>query len=204
MSTFATESKLNRFRSCSSKTGLIHFGFSGGTSGGIPGVLFFFYPDFSIHHYNPRIDMNKNEKKRKELSYYHLYLQKHLQENRFEQAGDASFIETRADLAATAYEQARREGYPIEGAQELAMQTLLKGLHHSKYAILREVITNEFAYEIPETQQEALSKKLLPLVDSVFSIYDLSDDYFAQSLDYDLLYSELTGAVVLYLAEYGV
>ena len=148
--------------------------------------------------------MNKNDKKRKELSYYHLYLQKHLQENRFEQADDASFIETRADLAATAYEQARREGYPIEGAQELAMQTLLKGLHHSRYAILREVITNEFAYEIPEMRQEALTTKLLPLVDSVFSIYDLSDDHFAQSLDYDLLYSELTGAVVLYLAEYGV
>lgn len=167
-------------------------------------MLFFFYPDIRIHHYNPRIDMNKNEKKRKELSYYHLYLQKHLQENRFEQADDASFIETRADLAATAYEQARREGYPIEGAQELAMQTLLKGLHHSRYAILREVITNEFAYEIPEMRQEALTTKLLPLVDSVFSIYDLSDDHFAQSLDYDLLYSELTGAVVLYLAEYGV
>ena len=167
-------------------------------------MLFFFYPDISIYHYNPRIDMNKNEKKRKELSYYHLYLRKHLQENRFEQAGDASFIETRADLAATAYEQARRGGYPIEGAQELAMQTLLKGLHHSKYAILREVITNEFAYEIPETQQEAFTAKLLPLADNVFSIYDLSDDHFAQSLDYDLLYSELTGAVVLYLAEYGV
>ena len=30
--------------------------------------------------------MNKNEKKQEELSYYHLYLQKHLQENRFEQA----------------------------------------------------------------------------------------------------------------------
>lgn len=83
------------------------------------------------------------------------------------------------------------------------MQTLLKGLHHSRYAILREVITNEFAYEIPETRQEALTAKLLPLVDSVFSIYDLSDDHFAQSPDYDLLYSELTGAVVLYLAEYG-
>ena len=66
-------------------------------------MLFFFYPDIRIYHYNPRIDMNKNEKKQKELSYYHLYLQKYLQENRFEQAGDASFIETRADLAATAY-----------------------------------------------------------------------------------------------------
>lgn len=200
MSTFATESKSNR--SCSSKTGLIYLDLVVALREGYPECFFllsaFYYP------LNPRIDMNKNEKKRKELSYYHLYLQKHLQENRFEQAGDASFIETRADLAATTYEQARREGYPIEGAQELAMQTLLKGLHHSKYAILREVITNEFAYEIPETQQEAFTAKLLPLVDNVFSIYDLSDDYFAQSLDYDLLYSELTGAVVLYLAEYGV
>ena len=202
MSTFATESKSNRFRSCSSKTGLIYLDLVVALREGYPECFFllsaFYYP------LNPRIDMNKNEKKRKELSYYHLYLQKHLQENRFEQAGDASFIETRADLAATAYEQARREGYPIEGAQELAMQTLLKGLHHSRYAILREVITNEFAYEIPETRQEALTTKLLPLVDNVFSIYDLSDDHFAQSLDYDLLYSELTGAVVLYLAEYGV
>lgn len=200
MSTFATESKSNR--SCSSKTGLIYLDLVVALREGYPECFFllsaFYYP------LNPRIDMNKNEKKQKELSYYHLYLQKHLQENRFEQAGDASFIETRADLAATTYEQARREGYPIEGAQELAMQPLLKGLHHSKYAILREVITNEFAYEIPETQQEAFTAKLLPLVDNVFSIYDLSDDYFAQSLDYDLLYSELTGAVVLYLAEYGV
>lgn len=150
------------------------------------------------------MNMNKNEQKQKELSYYHLYLQKHLQENRFEQANDSAFIETRADLAAATYEQARREGYPIEGAQELAMQTLLKGLHHSRYIILREVIGNEFAYEISEAQQEAFTEKLLPLVDNVFSIYDLSDDLFAQSLDYDLLYSELTGAVVLYLAEYVV
>ena len=36
------------------------------------------------------------------------------------------------------------------------------------------------------------------------SIYDLSDDNFALSPDYDLLYTELTGAVVLYIEEYGV
>ena len=53
--------------------------------------------------------MNKNEKKRKELSYYHLYLQKHLQENRFEQAGDASFIEPRA-VAVKLFEE-RKENY---------------------------------------------------------------------------------------------
>ena len=47
-------------------------------------------------------------------------------------------------------------------------------------------------------------RKLLPLVGNVFSIYDLSDDNFALSPDYDLLYTELTGAVVLYIEEYGV
>ena len=91
MSTFATESKSNCFRSCSSKTGLIYLDLVVALREGYPECFFlssaFYYP------LNPRIDMNKNEKKRKELSYYHLYLQKHLQENRFEQAGDASFIE---------------------------------------------------------------------------------------------------------------
>ena len=48
------------------------------------------------------------------------------------------------------------------------------------------------------------TQKLLPLVGNVFSIYDLSDDNFALSSDYDLLYTELTGATVLYLDEYGV
>lgn len=39
---------------------------------------------------------------------------------------------------------------------------------------------------------------------TVFSIYNLSDDHFALSPKYDLLYTELTGAVVLYIEAYGV
>ncbi len=53
-------------------------------------------------------------------------------------------------------------------------------------------------------KREYFTQKLLPLVKNVFSIYDLSDDNFALSSDYDLLYTELTGAVVLYIEEYGV
>lgn len=148
-----------------------------------------------------------NKKKSQEaagLSYYGLYLLHHLQTNRFEQATDIAFIRERADRAAEAYEQARLEGYPAEGAQELAMKVLMEGLRYSKYAILREVVENEFTDEVPETERESFTKKLLPLVGNVFSIYDLSDDNFALSPDYDLLYTELTGAVVLYLEEYGV
>ncbi len=68
------------------------------------------------------------------------------------------------------------------------------GLHYSKYAILREVVENEFADEVPEEKREAFVLKLLPLVGNVFSVYDLSDDNFALSSDYDLLYTEADGS----------
>ena len=84
------------------------------------------------------------------------------------------------------------------------MRTMTEGLRSSKYAILREVVENEFAGDGPEAERESFTRKLLPLVVNVFSIYDLSDDNFALSPDYDLLYTELTGAVVLYIEEYGV
>ena len=68
---------------------------------------------------------------------------------------DTAFIRERADRAAETYEKARIEGYPTDGAQELAMDTLLRGLHYSRYAMLREVVENEFADEVPEEKQEA-------------------------------------------------
>ncbi len=148
-----------------------------------------------------------NKKKNKgqtDFSYYGLYLLDYLRKNKFEQATDEAFIRERADRAAEAYERARLNGASTAGAQELAMRTLLEGLRYSKYAILREVVENEFAEEVPEAERESFTKKLLPLVGNVFSIYDLSDDNFALSPDYDLLYTELTGAAVLYIEEYGV
>ena len=90
-----------------------------------------------------------NNKKKNEsqtdFSYYGLYLLDYLRTNKFEQATDEAFIRERADRAAEAYERARLEGYPADGAQELAMKVLTEGLHYSKYAILREVVENEFA-----------------------------------------------------------
>ena len=148
-----------------------------------------------------------NKKKNKgqtDFSYYGLYLLDYLRTNRFEQATDEAFIRERADRAAETYERARLEGYPADGAQELAMKTLTEGLRYSKHAILREVVENEFADDVPEAKRESFTRKLLPLVGNVFSVYDLSDDDFALSPDYDLLYTELTGAVVLYIDEYGV
>ena len=178
--------------------------------GGIPGAFSFSFLDDYPNYYQSTKFQSKvmNNKKKNEgqtdFSYYGLYLLDYLRNNKFEQVSDEAFIRERADRAAETYEQARLDGYPAEGAQELAMNVLLDGLHYSKYAILREVVETEFADEVPEEKREAFIQKLLPLVDAVFSIYDLSDDDFALSPEYDLLRTELTGTVVLYIEEYGV
>ena len=176
--------------------------------GGIPGAFFFSFQTIIPIIINPLNSKAMNNKKKNEVqtdfSYYGLYLLDYLRNNKFEQASDTAFIRERADRAAETYEQARLDGYPTEGAQELAMNILLRGLHYSKHAILREVVESEFADDVPEDKQDGFIAGLLPLVDAVFSIYDLSDDNFALSPDYDLLRTELTGAVVLYIEEYGV
>ena len=176
--------------------------------GGIPGAFFFSFQTIISIIINPLNSKVMNNKKKNEgqtdFSYYGLYLLDYLRNNRFEQATDTAFIRERADRAAETYERARLEGYPAEGAQELAMNVLLRGLHYSKHAILREVVESEFADDVPEDKQDGFIAGLLPLVDAVFSIYDLSDDNFALSPDYDQLRTELTGAVVLYIEEYGV
>lgn len=97
--------------------------------------------------------MNKKEKPT-ELSYYGLYLLSHLKENHPDKAGDAAFIEARADHAADVYERARLEGYLPEGAHELAMAALLEGLHFSKYNTVIEVLWNECADEVPQSEVE--------------------------------------------------
>ena len=176
--------------------------------GGIPSAFFFLFPtDYPVNYQSAKSKVMNNKKKNEgqtDFSYYGLYLLDYFRTNKFEQASDDAFIRERADRAAETYERSRLEGYPPEGAQELAMDTLLRGLRYSKYAVLREVVENEFADEVPEKKREAFIRKLLPPVGNVFSAYDLSDDNFALSPEYSLLYTELTGAVVLYIGEYGV
>lgn len=148
--------------------------------------------------------MKKKDNKHTELSYYGLYLLKHLKENHFPQVEDKDYINERAELAASIYEQARREGKDFIQAQELAMAELTRGLNLSKWNVLHDVVENEFSFGVSDVKVDAFVEKLLPLVEAVFSIYDLTDDGFAASPEYDLLYTELTGAVALYIEDYGV
>lgn len=137
------------------------------------------------------------------LSYYGLYLLQYLKENHPDKPADPDFIAERDGLAADTFEQARRAGYPVEGAQELAMQALLQGLHFSEYRTLVDVLESEFAGTVPSGKVQPLALKLIPKFKEIFSGYPLSDD-FARSPEYGRLYAELTGAAAIYIEEYGV
>ena len=139
-----------------------------------------------------------------ELSYYGLYLLRYLLEQHSRKAKDLSFIYSREQLAAETFEQARLEGHSVEGAQELAMDALMKGLSTTCWSILIEVLEKEFAVEVDDEQRIPFAEKLLPLVKPVFEPYDLTQPEFELSPDYVQLYTELTGAVVLYIEQYGV
>ena len=130
-----------------------------------------------------------------DLSYYGLYLRHYLQENRFQQASDADFIDSRAALAAETFGRARCEGYSVGGAQELAMEALLEGLHRSAYALLMDVLENEFEGEVPLEAREATAETLLPQVRQLCAQSERTEES---------LYTEITGTVVLYLERHGI
>lgn len=144
------------------------------------------------------------KREQQQLSYYGLYLLRYLMEQHSKKAKDLNFIYQRELLAAETFEQARREGHSVEGAQELAMDALMKGLSMTLWSILMEVLEKEFAVEVDEEQRIPFAEKLLPLVKPVFEPYDLTQPEFELSTDYVQLYTELTGAVVLYIEQYGV
>lgn len=139
-----------------------------------------------------------------ELSYYGLYLLDYLRKYHPDKVSDTPFITGREEAASETFEKERTAGSTVEAAQEKAMRILLEGLHFSPYALLREVVENEFADEVEASDREAFCRELFPYLKNLLGGYDTSDDTFALSPEHDLLYTELTGTVMLYLESYGI
>ena len=123
-----------------------------------------------------------------ELSYYGLYLLDYLRKYHPDKVSDTPFIAGREEAASETFEKERAAGSTVEAAQEEAMRVLLEGLHFSPYALLLEVV----------------EKEIFPHLKNLFAGYPTTDDTFALSSEHDLLYTELTGAIMLYLEAYGV
>ena len=139
-----------------------------------------------------------------ELSYYGLYLLDYLRKYHPDKVIDTEFITGREEAASETFEKERTAGSTVEAAQEEAMRILLEGLHFSPYALLLEVVENEFSEEVQEQEREAFCREIFPHLKNLFAGYPTTDDTFALSPEHDLLYTELTGAIMLYLEAYGV
>ena len=142
---------------------------------------------------------------KKELSYFRLKLENYLSEHFPELLGDKPFITSRADEALTTYCDAVAQSFSHLEAEAMASEVLYRGLHFSKYDTLVSVLENEFEKELPSPLPERLSPILLKnkAVQSVFDKYELSDD-FGASPEYEKLYTELTGTIVLLIEVNGL
>ena len=135
---------------------------------------------------------------KKELSYFCLKLEAYLGEHFPERVNENTFVTARADEALAAYCDAIAQGFSYPEAEVMASEVLYQGLHFSKYDTLVSVLENEFEKELPSPLPERLTPILLKnkAVQSVFDKYELTDD-FGTSPEYEKLYTELTGTIVL-------
>ena len=142
---------------------------------------------------------------KKELSYFRLKLENYLSEHFPELLGDKPFITARADEALSTYCNAVAQGFSHPEAESMASEVLHRGLHFSKYDTLVFVLENEFEKELPSPLPERLSPILLKnrAVQSVFDKYELTDDFGANP-EYEKLYTELTGTIVLLIEVNGL
>ena len=140
------------------------------------------------------------ENNKQELSYFRLKLRSYMSEHHPERLGDKEFFTARADMALTAYCDAVAQGFNHLEAESMASEVLFCGLHFSKYDTLVYILENEFEKELPAPLPERLSLLLLAnkAVQATFDKFGLTDT-FAASGQYDRLYTELTGTIVLFI-----
>lgn len=139
----------------------------------------------------------------KELSYFILRLQELLNSSFPEKAHDQKFIYQRSSWAASAYEGAFRSGNAVDQCNEIANSVLFGGLHFSKFDTIFQVVCNEFDMIMADEELRPFALKMLPVCEPAFSNYELTDD-FAYTTEYDLLYTELTGTIAIWIQENGL
>lgn len=140
---------------------------------------------------------------KKELSYYELRLRELLNTSFPELSGDKTFITQRSKWVANAYEGAFIAGNKIEQCDEIAEYILFEGLHFSKFDTVFQVVCNEFDTIMADEELRPFALKIFPICESVFANYKLTDD-FAYGYEFDVLYTELTGTIAIWIEENGL
>ena len=141
--------------------------------------------------------------KQKDLSYFRLRLQEHLNSSFPEKANDQKFIDQRSSWASNAYEGAFSSGNAIDKCDEIANYILFEGLYFSKFDTVFQVVCNEFDTLMADEELRPFALKMFHVCEPVFSNYELTDD-FAYTYEFDALYTEVTGTIAIWIEENGL
>ncbi|BAP31955.1 uncharacterized protein CHSO_2918 [Chryseobacterium sp. StRB126] len=139
----------------------------------------------------------------KDLSYFRLRLQELLNTSFPEKANDQKFIEQRSSWVANANESAFQAGNNIEQCEQYANYILFENLHFSKFDTIFQVICNEFDTIMADEELRPFALKMFSVCEPIFSSYELTDD-FAYDYELDLLYTEITGTITIWIEENGL
>lgn len=135
---------------------------------------------------------------KEELSYFKEALMAFLEENHPELFHNKVLVQQRVEQAKTAYVESIQEGFDHVEAEAIASYSLYNGLHFSKFNTIRTVLTDEFENDFSADQYEALANKLLPECEYIFDSFNIDDD-FAYTPEFDILYTQLTGTILIWL-----
>lgn len=140
---------------------------------------------------------------KKDLSYFKLRLKEHFIISFPERADDDKFIDRRAALAANAYDGAFTSGNRVEECNEIADFILFEGLHFSKFDTVFSVICNEFDTIMADEDLRPFALSVMSICEETFTNHEFTND-FSYTQDFDLLYTELTGVIALWIEENGL
>lgn len=143
------------------------------------------------------------EIRKKNTQYFKQRLREHLYESFPQLTDDIRLIDQRARWAFNAYEGAMHGGNSESKSMEIAIYILMEGFHFSKFDTVLEVLNSEFSDRLPQAEHRALALKLLPVCESAFERYELTDD-FVYNIEHDLLYLELIETINIWLIQNGI
>lgn len=137
------------------------------------------------------------------LSYYSLRLKELLKTSFPELSGDNVFIAKRSELAVKVYSDAFIAGNTVEQCNQIANYVLFEGLHFSKFDTVLKVVCSEFDTLMADEELRPFALKMLPVCATVFAQYKLTDD-FADTQEFEFLYTELTGTIQIWIEDNGL
>ena len=137
------------------------------------------------------------------LSAYENHLSNYFTRYNFPEAEDQSFITCRAEEAYDVFCDARLRGLDVLTSEELAKITLMQGLDITFDDVLKEILTEEFADDVPEYEHEILIADMEFLFEEYRELYEISPEFMA-SPEGDAMKSALIGIIEQYIDENGL